>query len=102
MMDVAKARRLWIDLHDFAQRVKVRHDQLSFMDNWLNEAHSIVDCASCWWKVVRFCNLWPIEYGDGLYLWSICLHDYVNKELGRVLFYPDLTLEPLIKRGIIQ
>lgn len=102
MTDVAKTRALWLELHEFAKKVKVRHDQLSFIAVWLRDTHDALDCGSCWNKLVWFCKKWPIAYGEEFYLWSICLHDYVNKEMGRPLFYPELTLAPLTARDIIQ
>lgn len=102
MIDVAVARRLWSELHTAAKGLKSNLDQISFMVKWMDEAKDAIECTSCWAKVKRFCGLWPIAYGEELWLWSICLHDYVNKELGRPLFRPDLTLAPLLAKGIIQ
>lgn len=93
---------MWQELHEFAGIKKDILDQISFVENWLQAVHEEIDCNSCWWKVRNFCRLWPVAYGEDLYLWSICLHDYVNKEMGKPLFYPDLTLAPLKARGIIQ
>lgn len=102
MIDALKTRKLWYELHTFAKEIKVSSAQLSFVENWLQRAHATLGCPSCWWKVRNFCRAWPVSYGDDLYLWSICLHDYVNKEMGKALFYPELTLAPLRLRGIIQ
>ncbi len=109
MMDVTRARQLWHDLHHFADiaaiyvdNVEVDLDQQGFMSNWFAHVKATLECSSCWRKVEYFCRLWPVAYGDGLRLWSICLHDYVNKELGRPLYHPDLTLAPLTEKGIVQ
>lgn len=102
MIDVQKTRWLWSELHEFANKVKVGQDQLLFMSTWLHKSFMALGCVSCWFKVKRFCDLWPIAYGEELYLWSICLHDYVNKEMGKPLFYPELTLAPLRAKGILQ
>lgn len=102
MMDQATARRMWYCLHRFARREKARVNQVAFVEKWLSDVEAKLGCTSCFWKVKRFCDLWPVAYGEELWLWSICLHDYVNKELGRSLFHPDITLAPLMAKGIIH
>lgn len=102
MMDANRGRRLWQILHLYAKHQKSGLDQQIFYSEWLAEVKKEIGCESCFNKVVWFVKKWPVDYGEGFYLWSICLHDYVNKELGRKLFFPELTLEPLRKYGIIQ
>lgn len=101
-MTAIEGRRLWGELHEFARGSKLRHDQLTFFPRWLAEVEQTLGCVSCFWKVERFCKLWPVAYGEEFELWATCLHDYVNKEMGRNLVYPDLTLAPLKAKGIIQ
>lgn len=101
-MHVDVAHALWIELHAHAKELQSETAQRMFMTRWLAEAEKATGCTSCWKKVERFCRLWPVAYGAGLWLWSVCLHDYVNKELGKGLFYPQLTLAPLFAKGIIQ
>ncbi len=101
MINVLIARELWRQLHIFAGLKKPLRAQEVFLGDWLENVEAQLDCGSCFRKVKRFLKLWPIEYGEGLWLWSVCLHDYVNKELGRALFLPHLTLAPLRTRGII-
>lgn len=101
-MDALIGRALWFELHSKAGELKVDLGQISFMADWSARAEAALGCRSCWWKVERFCKLWPIAYGADFYLWSICLHDYVNKELGRPFFFPELTLAPMTAKGIIQ
>lgn len=102
MIDANTARHFWNELHTNAKGLKSNLDQKRFMANWLLDVEAALGCSSCWGKVKRFCARWPVAYGEELWLWSICLHDYVNKEMGRPLFYPDITLAPLKQKGIIQ
>lgn len=101
-MDASRGRQLWRVLHLYASHPNVSLDQQIFFSEWLAEVQKSLGCESCFKKVVWFQVKWPVDYGENFYLWSICLHDYVNKELGRPLFLPNLTLEPLTKRGILQ
>ena len=100
MINVEKARWLWKELHEFNSKVSL--DQVSFMCQWLPSVKFLLGCESCFRKLEYFMRLWPVEYGEGFQTWGICLHDYVNKELGRNLFYPDLTRPLLAAKGIIQ
>lgn len=102
MINVAVTRQLWHELHTRAECWKFDLDQKTFVANWLSDVEDTLGCASCWSKVKLFCKLYPVDYGQELWLWSICLHDYVNKEMGHPLFYPDLTLAPLRLKGLIQ
>lgn len=102
MMDTATAHNLWNELHMQSERLKVDLDQERFFANWFNKVKSALGCTSCWKKIEWFCQRWPVLYGSCFWLWSICLHDYVNKELGKPLFYPNLTLAPLTQKGMIQ
>jgi len=102
MMHQITAHILWLELHTEAKRLKSNLAQKMFMLAWMAEAKASLGCSSCWQKVEWFCQHWPVAYGKDLWLWSICLHDYVNKELGKPLFYPQLTLAPLTRKGIIQ
>jgi len=101
-MHIDVAHALWSELHAHAKELQSPTAQRMFLTRWLAEAKAVSGCTSCWKKVERFCQLWPVDYGDGLWLWTICLHDYVNKDLGKPLFYPQLTLAPLLEKGIIQ
>lgn len=101
-MDLPTAHRLWSELHTAAKELKTGLDQISFMAKWAIEAEAALGCGSCWKRVKWFCSKYPITYGSELWLWTICLHDFVNKEVGRPLFYPDLTLARLKLKGIIQ
>lgn len=98
MIDVFVARRLWEQLHTFARGQKISQDL--FLNAWLADVQSMLNCETCFKKLVRFVQLWPPD--SDLNLWAICLHDYVNKEMGKPLFFPELTLAPLFKRGITQ
>lgn len=102
MMHVTIAHMLWSELHSMAREEISPSSQRMFMQRWLEETKALAACPSCWWKVERFCTHWPVAYGADLWLWSVCLHDYVNKELGKPLFYPELTLAPLTAKGILQ
>lgn len=102
MMHITVAHALWSELHAESKELRSELAQMMFMTRWLEEAKACLGCSSCWQKVERFCTLWPVAYGEDLWLWSICLHDYVNKEMGKPLFYPDLTLAPLTAKGIVQ
>lgn len=101
-MDAVKGRQLWRVIHLYAKHPNVSQDQQIFYSEWLAEVKNVIGCESCFKKVKWFEQKWPVEYGEHFYLWSICLHDYVNKELGRALFFPDLTLEPLKQHCILQ
>ena len=102
MIDITKARKAWADLHEIGLAVDSPSSQRVFMLDWFRYVRDVIDCQSCLWKLALFLDRWPVEYGEGFYLWGVCLHDYVNKELGKKLFYPELTLAPLTKKGILQ
>ena len=90
---------LWIELHE---GVKVSLDQKMFVSAWLTKAKGLLGCSSCWIKVNRFLKLWPVDSIENGVLWAACLHDFVNKELGKPLHLPNITLAPLRQRGIFQ
>ena len=100
MMRAEVGNALWESLHQ-AARFTVAEQQ-TFFPSWLEMVRAQLGCKSCEWKLDRFMRLWQVDYGEGFYMWSICLHDYVNKELGKGLFFPNLTLAPLAYYGIIQ
>lgn len=100
-MHATEGRRLWKGLHTFAENVFDGNTQRMFFSLWFSEVEGALGCSSCFRKLKWFREKWPEDYGQGFGLWSQCLHDYVNKELGKPLFLPDLTLAPLRLRGII-
>lgn len=100
MMHVDTARGLWAALHRYSQKSE-REQRIDF-HFWLIEVESTIGCETCFRKLQWFLKMWPVEFGEHFWLWSICLHDFVNKQLGRKLFYPDLTVEPLTAKGIFQ
>ncbi len=102
MMHADTGRALWFAIHNYAELIKDEQRQREVFALWVKDVELTIGCKSCFKKLERFMKLWPVAYGEGLYLWSICLHDFVNKELGRKLFYPELTLAPLMQKGIIQ
>lgn len=101
-MTAATGQELWRKIHAFAKSTKSVSEQELFFSYWMLEVHSSIGCETCFKKVVRFLKLWPADFGKGFHLWSICLHEYVNKELAKPMFAPNLTLAPLRQRGIIQ
>lgn len=99
MIDANKARLLWHELHEF---MGTEDQQKAFFSAWLSRVELMLGCASCFKKVRQFVSYWPVDYGEGFHFWGICLHDSVNKDLGRSLFYPEITVAPLTRRGILQ
>lgn len=103
MIDAIKARVLWYELHLFQSGQKIDLDQQkTFFAGWLVRVENLLDCSTCFRKLKWFLSKWPVDYGEGFHTWGICLHDFVNKQLGRKLFYPEISLAPLTKHGIIQ
>lgn len=102
MINPVKGAELWKLLHETAKEEKDTVKQHNFMCSWWLKVEYLLGCASCFRKLKRFIDRWPVDFGEGFYLWTICLHDFVNKEMGRKLFYPKFTLAPLTERGIIQ
>lgn len=102
MIDTDKARMLWGELHSFGKQEHTLSQQMLFFAEWLASVEAMLGCATCFKKVKLFLSKWPVDYGEGFHLWGICLHDYVNKDLGRNLFYPQFTIAPLTSRGILQ
>lgn len=100
MMDALTGRILWFQLHTAGKWSSDK--QRAFLYVWLERVKFNLGCSTCFKKVDWFISKWEPEYGKGFDMWAMCLHDYVNKELGKPLFAPHLTLEPLAKRGIIQ
>ncbi len=100
MMDTQTGRILWYQLHCAADNNMIA--QKGFIPVWLDRVKFNLGCTSCYKKLEWFMSKWPPEYGKGFDLWVTCLHDYMNKELGKPLFAPHLTLEPLTQKGIIQ
>lgn len=101
MIDPTTGRLLWAQLHMFAAQ-RASDAQKAFLPVWLERVKFNLGCVSCYKKTERFISLWPPDFGKGFELWANCLHDYVNKELGKPLWAPHLTLEPLKLKGIIQ
>lgn len=93
---------LWSALHVAGKDLISSNSQKIFFECWIFQVEGDIGCETCFKKLQWFLKMWPVDYGEGFYLWGICLHDFVNKELGRPFFYPNLTLEPLRGRGIIQ
>ncbi len=102
MTDVSQSRKLWRQLHHFGLLDYDPKDQEAFFTEWVQSVSNVIQCTTCFRKLLFFLNHWPVDYGEGFYLWGLCLHDYINKELGKPLFYPNSTLEPLRLHGIIQ
>lgn len=102
MIDITKSRELWRQLHEFGTSNDTPKEQNEFILEWICSVKKLIRCKSCFRKLVVFLLRWPVEYGEGFYLWGLCLHDYINKELGKRLFYSQLTLTPLMGKGIIQ
>lgn len=100
MMSPQTGNALWAQLHLVAKQTTARQEV--FFPVWMDRVKFNLGCVSCGKKLDWFCKLWPVAYGKEFWLWSICLHDYVNKEMGRPLFHPDLTLAPLRSKGLIQ
>jgi hypothetical protein len=100
MIDVFQARALWGELHSHSS--KSNHDQVLFLSSWLKRVREILTCSTCYAKVERFKNLYQPDYGEGFHFWGVCLHDFVNRELGRPLHRPDLTIPVLTSKGIFQ
>lgn len=101
-MTAATGQELWRKIHIFAKGSKSVLEQELFFSYWMAEVHSGIGCESCFKKIGFFLKQWPTDFGKGFHLWSMCLHEYVNKELGKPMFAPNLTLAPLRNRGIIQ
>lgn len=98
-MDALAGRMLWKRLHEFAEEGIYAG---RFFEKWMLEVKANIGCETCFKKLVWFLKKWPVDYGNGFQLWAFCLHDFINKELGKPLHFPELTLDPLIIRGIIQ
>lgn len=98
-MDAKAGNELWKQLHEFAE---TRRYAGLFFEKWMLEVKANIGCETCFKKLHWFLKKWPVDYGNGFQLWAWSLHDFVNKELGRPLYYPEKTLEPLMQRGIIQ
>jgi hypothetical protein len=102
-MDARKGQELWKRLHDFAQANESSPQaQESFFVDWFLEVEAAIGCASCYRKLFRFVKFWPPDFGGNFYFWTICLHDYVNKELGKPLHFPELTIAPLRLIGLMH
>jgi len=101
MMEAITGRILWEQLHHIMPRMHVKGQRIAF-EQWLRRVKFNMGCTTCFKKVEWFMEKWPVEFGTGFIQWGTCLHDYVNKELGKPLWAPHLTLEPLTKKGIIQ
>lgn len=103
MIDASKGRALWGELHAVGRREKINlAQQKAFFAAWLMKVETLLTCQSCFRKLSFFVSKWPVDYGEGFHVWGICLHDYVNKELGRDLFHPEISIALLTRRGIIQ
>jgi len=102
MMEAEKGRELWASLHTFAGMRETPDMQLVFMEDWLAKVGVAMGCPTCFHKVVRFTRRWAPDYGEGFETWAFCLHDYINKELGKKMFKPELTLALLLQKGIIH
>lgn len=99
-MNAHTGRELWKQLHEIPL-AGVSFQEYIF-PLWMESVKALLECPSCFRKIIFFLRKWPVEYGEGFDLWAKCLHDYVNKELGKPLFFKELTLEPLKERGIVQ
>lgn len=102
MMQVSTGRMLWGVLHEYSENPGNAQHKQAFLEQWFTQVKESLGCASCFKKLERFQRLWPTPDGEELYLWGLCLHDYVNKELGKPLHFPESTLAPLKQKGIVQ
>jgi len=103
MMQPHAGRWLWWQLHTFTEKIDQSPEQRkAWLANWFATVKKLLGCDSCYKKLERFCNLWEPPLNGDLHAWGMCLHDYVNHELGRGLAYPELTLAPLKERGIVH
>lgn len=100
MMDAPTGRILWLQLHGAAKWNSTK--QRAFLYIWQERVKFNLGCNTCYKKVDYFISKWPPEFGNGFDLWATCLHDYINKELGKPFFAPHLTVVPLTQKGIIQ
>lgn len=100
MMDARTGRFLWEQLH-FHFPKYIGSQGVAF-HLWLDRVKFNLGCNACYKKLEWYVIKWPPEFGKGFELWAMCLHDYVNKELGKPLFAQHLTLEPLTRKGILQ
>lgn len=99
-MNALGGQKLWGELHQAATLSP--SDQLMFFTFWLNQVREELGCVSCYRKLTWFLGMWQPDFGEGFKLWGFCLHDFVNKELGKPFFHPEVTLDPLTRRGIIR
>ena len=98
-MNAVQGRTLWIALHAAAQMEATPESRERFHAVWRELVRENLPCASCFRKLEYFERKWPPDTAD-FYTWSLCLHDFVNQQLGRPLFHPQITREPLRARGL--
>lgn len=102
MMTAATGRELWKKIHSFSKGSTSVSEQEVFFSYWMAEVESALSCKSCFQKVKWFLKQWPVSFGGNFHLWILCLHDYVNKEMGKPYHFPHLTLDLLTQHGIVQ
>lgn len=102
MMQQSTGRLLWGVLHEFASNHSTLAQRRVFLSSWFQQVKQHLGCATCFKKLERFQKHWHFDQAEDFYIWTVCLHDYVNKELGKPLYRPKYTLVLLKRKGIVQ